>query len=92
MSRAWQGGSTRQWRNQRAKALRRDNNRCVECGEKATEVDHINHRAAGGTDELANLRSLCTPCHAHYTRQQTTQAGKLRRGTKRQREKHPGLI
>jgi 5-methylcytosine-specific restriction endonuclease McrA len=29
------------------------------CGRRATRVDHIKSRRAGGLDVLANLRSLC---------------------------------
>ncbi|WMM73018.1 HNH endonuclease signature motif containing protein [Rhodococcus pyridinivorans] len=88
MSRAWAGGSTRQWRNQRQRALDRDGHRCVDCTAPAVEVDHIVGRGDGGTDDLENLRSLCVRCHDRYTRAQTRRA----RGGRRPREQHPGLI
>ncbi|WP_081263528.1 HNH endonuclease [Rhodococcus pyridinivorans] len=91
MSRAWAGGSTRQWRNQRQRALKRDNHRCVQCGASAEEVDHILSKQEGGTDELHNLRSLCRQCHIPYTRQQSA-VGQARRSPKRLPPCHPGLI
>src|SRR6185369_6423015 len=33
------------------------------------EADHIKQVAEGGTNELANLRTLCVGCHAAETRQ-----------------------
>jgi 5-methylcytosine-specific restriction endonuclease McrA len=36
---------------------------CALCGEIATTVDHIRPIWAGGTDDPANLRSLCADCH-----------------------------
>ncbi|WP_084222299.1 HNH endonuclease [Rhodococcus sp. Chr-9] len=88
MSKSWASGSTRQWRNQRQRALTRDGNRCVDCTAPAVEVDHIISKNDGGTDDLENLRSLCGRCHDHYTREQTRRA---RRGNHR-RGQHPGLI
>lgn len=90
MSRPWGSGSTRQWRNQRQRALTRDNGQCVDCGDTATEVDHILGKSEGGTDDLHNLRSLCGSCHDVYTREQIKR-GKARRSAKRKREPHPGL-
>ena len=34
---------------------------------RATEVDHVIARRRGGTDDHANLRSLCKPCHSRQT-------------------------
>jgi 5-methylcytosine-specific restriction endonuclease McrA len=52
---------TAQWIRLRRSALHRDNHTCVipGCGLKAIVVDHITSRRNGGTDRLANLRSLC---------------------------------
>lgn len=33
----------------------------------ATDVDHILARRRGGSDDHANLRSLCKPCHSRRT-------------------------
>jgi len=56
-------GSTRAWRQQRAAILYRDAYRCALCGHGAEEVDHITPLAYGGSDDPANLRSLCHGCH-----------------------------
>ena len=50
----------------------RANPLCVSCQEQgittqATEVDHIQRRAEGGSDEWANLQALCKPCHSTKT-------------------------
>ena len=55
------------WRSLRAAVLARDGYRCRECGETATDVHHVIRRADGGTDDPANLVSLCRGCHAHHT-------------------------
>jgi 5-methylcytosine-specific restriction enzyme A len=49
------------WVRLRQVALERDGHRCVVqgCGARATVVDHIVSRRAGGSDSLDNLRSLC---------------------------------
>ncbi|MFC9769389.1 HNH endonuclease [Rhodococcus jostii] len=90
MSKAWAGGSTRAWRTQRTRALRRDNYRCVLCGEPANEVNHRVGKADGGGDDLGNLETLCTPHHAEITAEQTRQAA-VTRSPARRREAHPGL-
>jgi 5-methylcytosine-specific restriction protein A len=33
----------------------------------ATQVDHIRPKAKGGTDEPANLQSICDECHKAKT-------------------------
>jgi 5-methylcytosine-specific restriction protein A len=43
---------------------------CRECGAEATDVDHIVPRAEGGTDDDANLQSLC---HRHHSRKTAIQ-------------------
>lgn len=52
----------------RFEILKRDGFRCVYRGaagrEGATlEVDHINPKAAGGTDDPSNLTTSCQPCN-----------------------------
>lgn len=38
---------------------------CERCGEgKSVEVHHIIPLKLGGSNELSNLRTLCTDCHA----------------------------
>ena len=56
-------GSTRAWRQTRAMVLYRDAYRCQLCNRAAVEVDHIVPVLDGGTDDPANLRSLCHDCH-----------------------------
>lgn len=69
MSALTPAGSTWRWRKIRAQVLARDNYRCrfvhggLECGAPASHVHHIIARAAGGTDEPANLIAACAPCN-----------------------------
>ena len=56
-------GSTRSWRQIRAGVLFRDAYICAVCGAGAAEVDHVVPLGRGGSDEPANLRSLCRACH-----------------------------
>lgn len=53
------------WQQSRQIVLARDNHHCVECS--TTDALHVHHRvphALGGTDEPANLVTLCEGCHA----------------------------
>lgn len=52
---------SRRWHALRLQALERDAHTCVVpgCRARATHVDHIVSRRAGGQDALTNLRSLC---------------------------------
>lgn len=60
-------GYGRQWRKLRAAHLTA-HPFCEECGRaEATDVDHVLSRAKGGSDEAANLRSLCHACHSRKT-------------------------
>lgn len=56
------------WEIVRQTVLRRDSFRCVQCGGDLTaDGAHVHHslpRVSGGTDEPANLISLCPMCHA----------------------------
>jgi hypothetical protein len=50
----------------RDKVLARDNYRCLCCSEDRghlLQVDHINPRARGGQNDLANLQTLCRVCN-----------------------------
>lgn len=52
------------WPALRARALKRDHHVCQRCRRaRATEVHHVVRLADGGTDDLANLQSLCHACH-----------------------------
>lgn len=52
------------WRDIRRAALERDGSCCQVCGKlHSGQVHHILPRSAGGTDEMANLMTLCGRCH-----------------------------
>jgi 5-methylcytosine-specific restriction enzyme A len=55
------------WRSARAEVLKRDGYTCqlqlVGCKRRATTADHIVERREGGSDDDANLRSVCASCH-----------------------------
>jgi 5-methylcytosine-specific restriction protein A len=55
-----------EWRIIRKKILRAEPN-CRNCGQPATEVDHIKPLKEGGTHDLENLRPLCKSCHSRRT-------------------------
>jgi ATP-dependent DNA helicase RecQ len=66
------------WNTIRTFVLKRDGYRCVECG--ASQNLHVHHlvpRHLGGSDEPANLITLCAGCHA--TRHPTLQVKLARR-------------
>lgn len=52
----------------RFEILRRDNHTCQSCGAKPSDaelvVDHVIPVALGGSDEPANLQTLCAPCNS----------------------------
>ena len=54
------------WSDIRQAILKRDHNRCTECGNDGTyilAVHHIHPRSWGGTEHPRNLRTLCDECH-----------------------------
>lgn len=52
----------------RSRALARDGFACQACGSRSDlEVDHTVPISRGGTWELANLLTLCKPCHKRKT-------------------------
>jgi 5-methylcytosine-specific restriction protein A len=63
----------RAWAAQRGRQLAREPfcRDCRDAGDErpATEVDHVQPLADGGTNDDDNLRSLCAPCHAKRTRE-----------------------
>ena len=65
--RARYGISQSEWQKIRRRAMRRDRRRCVLCGNRATQVDHIIPVSAGGSNAMTNLQSLCEPCHKTKT-------------------------
>ena len=56
-------GSTRQWRNTRARVLARDRWTCQLCGAVAHHVDHITPVLFGGSDDESNLQAFCADCN-----------------------------
>jgi 5-methylcytosine-specific restriction protein A len=77
------------WQVIRKRVLVRDGYQCQLryagiCVGRAREVDHIVQPEAGGTDDLANLRAVCTPCHRRRTGQQGALA-KQRNAARRRR-------
>ncbi|TIS99169.1 RecQ family ATP-dependent DNA helicase [Mesorhizobium sp.] len=56
------------WQEIRLQVLKRDDYRCVSCSTPVksaqADVHHLLPRSMGGTDELANLVTLCDGCHA----------------------------
>ena len=62
---------SKRWPALRLQALRRDGFRCVKCGARGRlEVDHVEpvRNAPERAFDLANLQSLCAPCHTAKTR------------------------
>lgn len=60
------------WRKLRGRILMRDKHLCQPCKRagkltQANEVDHIQPKAKGGTDEPENLQAICTACHKKKT-------------------------
>jgi len=52
------------WSRKRYVVLRRDNWRCVYCGERATQVHHKKYaRKNIGKEPIEWLVSICKPCH-----------------------------
>lgn len=37
------------------------------CTGRYEQANHVKPRARGGSDRLANLDAVCTPCHQHLT-------------------------
>jgi RNA-directed DNA polymerase len=62
---AWQGGSRHaEWQELRRQILQRDNYTCRHCANTNNlEVHHLIAKHKGGTDDPANLITLCENCH-----------------------------
>jgi 5-methylcytosine-specific restriction endonuclease McrA len=108
MPTGWQGSTRRSrlpknWAQIRFRVLRRDGSRCQwvredtgqMCGLHATEVDHI---VPSGSDDLSNLRSLCSYHHALKSSAEGGAASKRSRARSERvrrsemRLKHPGIL
>ena len=75
--------ATVEWKWRRREAIIRDDYACQECGafggpEGDAEL-HVHHEtpvAEGGSDDLANLTTLCKPCHMDRHRSEESGQGK----------------
>lgn len=57
-----------EWARARKATLARDGHQCRKCAQtESLEVHHIQERVFGGTNELDNLITLCSECHAEWT-------------------------
>ena len=53
-----------EWQRKRYVVFKRDNWRCVYCGERATEVHHKRYAKRNiGKEPIKWLVSVCKPCH-----------------------------
>lgn len=72
---------SKDWSHIRSIVLARDKHTCRECGQdsdrRTLDVHHLIPRSFGGTDDPANLVTLCDGCHAAY--HPTLQVGLARR-------------
>ena len=55
----------------------RSNNKCVYCGAKATEIDHIVPRTKGGTNSVHNLVASCRACNQMKSNKTLKEFGKI---------------
>lgn len=55
-----------EWRRIRAAHLELEPD-CVNCGRPGSHVDHILPRRQGGSNDHANLQTLCASCHSRKT-------------------------
>ena len=51
-----------EWRERRKEFLEEENYECEECGEKATQVHHLNYNSLG-EEEREDVEVLCKECH-----------------------------
>ena len=67
------------WRARRERILIRDAFTCRSCSRvvdgQAAHVDHIIPLEDFGTDDDANLQTLCSSCHGRKTREEQRQKG-----------------
>ena len=55
----------------------RSNGKCVYCGAKATEIDHVIPRSSGGTNSIYNLVASCKSCNQMKSNLSLKDFGKL---------------
>lgn len=58
------------WKSLAKRVRQRDDFKCKLCGRWGNEVDHIIPRSQNGSDEMVNLRVLCSSCHSKKTEQE----------------------
>ena len=64
MSRHHRRTPNRAWERIRRRVFERDEHRCKRCGRAGRlEAHHVVSLAAGGTNDISNLRTLCRGCH-----------------------------
>lgn len=70
---------TADWAARRQRILVRDANTCRECSVivsgRDAHVDHVIPLEDGGTDDAANLQTLCVRCHGAKTRAEQRRKG-----------------
>jgi len=70
-----------EWQARRLRILIRDAYTCQECGTitsgQAAHVDHRRPLEDGGTDDAANLQTLCAACHGRKTVDEQRRRGYL---------------
>jgi 5-methylcytosine-specific restriction protein A len=68
------------WEKLRKRILERDSYLCQVCRRlgqvtPASQVDHIQAKAHGGTDDLENLQGICLSCHKNKTTKESNAGG-----------------
>ena len=53
---------SKDWKERRKEFLEQSNYECEECGEKATQVHHLNYGCLG-EEEREDVEILCKNCH-----------------------------
>lgn len=79
----------RDYRRRVAYVLARDNYRCYQCDDMATEVDHVIPKCYGGADDPHNMAAICIPCHRAKTAREAAEMRRRHRESARHRR--PGL-
>lgn len=62
------------------------------CFRLSTDDDHIVPVAEGGTDDRANHRGMCHPCHEVKAEQERLRGIGRRLGARKGSQRHPGLL
>lgn len=95
MRRGNYNGGGEGWKELRKRVLCRDGHKCRKCGRSRSqlkegeyfEIHHIIEISKGGSDDMSNLKTLCSTCHAKHHRHMKgrnhdkTSSGGSRRGS-----------